>query len=404
MTAAPDHGSSRGAEDGAHRAAPTDAPSVVIVNDSAVARAVTGAIVEASREFRLIGSADGGVAGVTLICEQRPALVLLDIHMPDINGVEVTRRVMRRCPTRLLVCSATIRRNASFLFDALSAGALDFTHTPSLQARAGSRVGRDQLLAAGAELLHKMRLVMQLELPSTLRHQQRMARSRAGGTGQHPWRDMPGSPSWARGERGAPYDRHSGRPPAQMPAVVAIGCSTGGPATLARLFKALPGPLPAAVMVSQHIEADFSEGLARWLSQESGQAVTVAQDGEWPRRGRVYLAAGGRRNLTLTAEGKLRYEVAADAVYYPNIDRMLTTVATCLGRRACGVILTGLGNDGTAGLGVLAAAGGQVLVEDPDTAVIDGMPRSVLHHGLAVRGQSPEALALAVGRWARAQT
>jgi chemotaxis response regulator CheB len=366
-------------------------PGVLIVNDSAVARAVTAAIVKASDEFRLLGSASGGLAGVTMAREQRPALVLLDMHMPDINGVEVTRRIMRECPTAVLICSATIRRNASFLFDALAAGAIDFAHTPVLTAQAGSQVSREQLLAAGSELLHKMRLVLRLGvrasapqaaiLPGATVHRHDSVSTRVRGDGT----------PIANGARTA----------VELAPIVAIGCSTGGPSTLARLLRNLPPALPAAVLVSQHIEADFTEGLARWLAQETGQPVGVARDGETPRAGRVYLAVGGRRNLTLTASGVLRYEPSGDAFYYPNIDRMLTTVAARVGRRACGVVLTGLGDDGSAGLAILAAAGGRVLVEDPESAVIDGMPRAALSRGLGMHGQKPEDLALTIARWAR---
>lgn len=371
-------------------------PAVVIVNDSAVARAVTAAVVKASGEFRVLGSAAGGLAGVAMVCDQRPALVLLDMHMPDINGVEATRRIMRDCPTPVLICSATIRRNAGFLFDALAAGAVDFTHTPVLTAQAGSQVGRDQLLGSGAELLHKMRLVMQLAAPL-----------QPWGSGGAPGGAAQGSGTRGSGsvsERGVykrpVLDHRHGFGPS-LPPVVAIGCSTGGPSTLARLLRALPPALPAALLVTQHIEAEFTEGLARWLTQETGRPVSVAKDGEGLGVGRVYLAAGGRRNLTLTASGVLRYEPSGAALYYPNIDRMLSTVAARLGQRACGVILTGLGDDGAAGLAVLAEAGGQVLVQDPATAVIDGMPRAALRGGHAQRGQSLEDLALSIARWVR---
>lgn len=372
-------------------AAGRESTTVVIINDSAVARAVTGAVVQASGEFALLGSANDGHSGIALVCDTHPALVLLDMHMPDINGVEVTRRIMRSCPTRILICSATIQRNASFLFDALAAGAIDFTHTPALRAKAGSQVSREHLLEAGAKLLHKMRLVMRLSsAPSARRPAERMAAgamaelakaSGAGGVGQA-----------GRQGQGAL---------AGLPPLVAIGCSTGGPSTLARLLRAVPAGLPVAFLVSQHIESEFTEGLARWLSEETGKSVRVARGGERPLPGHVYLAAGGRRNLTLAPWGVLRYEPSGDAVYYPNIDRMMISVGSQLGRRACGVILTGLGDDGAAGLAVLAAAGGRVLVEDPARAVIEGMPQAVIRRGLATQGYSIEDLALSIAGWAR---
>jgi len=374
--------------------------SVVIINDSAVARAVTAAVVQASGEFELLGSANNGQAGVALVCDKRPALVLLDMHMPDINGVEVTRRIMRACPTPILICSATIQRNASFLFDALAAGAIDFTHTPALKAKAGSQVTQEQLLTAGAKLLHKMRLVMRLSAaPSAQRSSQSAGiGATAGAHAGHAPQSVPlGRPkAGASGALGLASGGLVGLPP-----LVAIGCSTGGPSTLARLLRQIPPGLPAAIMVSQHIESEFTDGLARWLSEETNKPVTVVRGGERPSAGHVYLASGGRRNLTLAAWGVLRYEPSGDAVYYPNIDRMMSSVGSQLGRRACGVILTGLGDDGAAGLAELAAAGGRVLVEDPARAVIDGMPRAVIQRGLATHGQRVEDLALSIAGWAR---
>ncbi|MBV5274698.1 MAG: response regulator [Lamprocystis purpurea] len=105
--------------------APRTAAGVVIVNDSPVARAVTAAVIAADGGFRLLGQATGGLAGVELVCRLRPQLVLLDLHMPDIDGVEVTRRIMATCPTRILISSATIRSNTAYLFNALKQGALD---------------------------------------------------------------------------------------------------------------------------------------------------------------------------------------------------------------------------------------------------------------------------------------
>ncbi|HYN76773.1 MAG TPA: response regulator, partial [Lamprocystis sp. (in: g-proteobacteria)] len=186
--------------------------TVVIVNDSAVARAVTMAVVQADGGFRLVGQAQCGLDGVELVRRLRPQLVLLDMHMPDIDGVEVTRRIMGANPTRVLITSATIRRNTTYVFAALKAGALDYTHTPALRALPGESVTRADLLAAGDGLLRKMRTVLSLRLTPV---------------------GEPGSGHAAGAARPA-------APPVAAPAtsggtayqpgvrVVAVGCSTGG--------------------------------------------------------------------------------------------------------------------------------------------------------------------------------
>lgn len=362
---------------------------VVIVNDSPVARAVTAAVLGADGGFRLLGQAGGGLAGVELICRTRPQLVLLDLHMPDINGVEVTRRVMANCPTRILISSATIRSNTSYLFDALKQGALDYTHTPVLQARPGAAVTRAELLAAGTDLLRKMRTV--LGIPAS---------AGAGAIATTP--PAPVRPA----------------PPASAPRaglrLVAIGSSTGGPSALATLFAHLPRGLPAVYLVAQHIDPEFTAGLAAWLAQETGHPVAVAQAGETPLPGHVYLARGGRHNLLVTAGGRLQYEPAGDALYWPNINRLFASVAATVplaaavpaGREAggagapvCGVVLTGLGDDGTDGLARIKAVGGQVLVQDPATAVVDGMPGAPIRRGLVTAGQPLPELARLIAGW-----
>jgi len=363
---------------------------VVIVNDSPVARAVTAAVIAADGGFRLLGQATGGLAGVELVCRLRPQLVLLDLHMPDIDGVEVTRRIMATCPTRILISSATIRSNTAYLFNALKQGALDYTHTPSLKARPGESVTRADLLTAGTGLLRKMRTVLSL-------------RSGAGAVAVPP---SAGSATRS-GTAAAPAGNATHHAEVR---VVAVGSSTGGPSALATLFGALPRGLPAVYLVSQHIDPEFTEGLALWLSEETGHPATVARAGEIPIPGHVYLACGGRRNLILSPGGRLQYESAGDAVYCPNINRMFASLAAAVagpptvppaaGRAPiCGVVLTGLGDDGAEGLALIKAAGGRVLVQDPATAVVDGMPGAPIRRGIVTHGQALPELARLIAHW-----
>ncbi len=359
----------------------TPPPGVLIVNDSGVARAVLAAVLQAEGGFRVLGQACGGLEGVTAARRLRPGLVLLDMHMPDLNGVEVTRRIMAGCPTRILITSATIRRNSTYVFDALKAGALDYTRTPRLQARPGETVTREALLAAGEGLLRKMRTVLCLPLPT------------------------PGAAPPAGAVRPTPTAAPTGpaphvQNPAAAPRVLAVGSSTGGPTALATLFGALPRGLAVVSLISQHIDREFSDGLAQWLGQETGHPVTVARHGDHPAAGRVYLAEGGRRNLILGPGGRLQYEPSGEAVYAPNIDRLFASVAAQAGPRACGLVLTGLGDDGTAGLALIKSAGGRVLVQDPATAVVDGMPGAPIRRGIVAAGQPLPELARLIARWA----
>jgi chemotaxis response regulator CheB len=352
---------------------------VLVINDSPVARAVIIAVVQAAPDFRLVGQAASGLVGVEQAARLRPDLVLLDMHMPDINGVEVTRRVLALRPTRILICTATIRRNTGYLFDALKAGALDYCRTPSIDARPGERIGREALLVAGRGLLGKMRTVLGLPL-----------RAAAGAA----------EPARAGGERGASAPALAPGGEARPTRIVGIGCSTGGPSALATLLAALPRTLAAPVLVSQHIEAEFTPGLADWLARESERPVSVAESGEVPAAGHVYLARGGRSNLLLRPGWRLAYEPSGAAVYYPNINRMLASLAEVAGSAACGVVLTGLGDDGADGMAALAQVGAKLLVQDPASAAVDGMPGAVLRRKLLGHGHGLVDLARLIGAWA----
>jgi chemotaxis response regulator CheB len=259
---------------------------------------------------------------------------------------------------------------------------LDYTQTPKLNARPGERIGRDALAEAGKSLIAKMRTVLGLTLEGD--ESSAAARSNQYQTGE------------LRSEIGAGVTATHARPVR----IVGIGCSTGGPGALARLLGALPKPLAAPLLVSQHIEEAFTPGLADWLSRESGIPVEVAQPGQRPDAGRVYLARGGRHNLLLRPGWHLDYESSGSAIYYPNINRMLGSIAEVAGGSACGVVLTGLGDDGAVGMTQLAGVGARVLVQDPASAVVDGMPGAVIRKGTVDRGYSLEQLGKLIGGWA----
>jgi len=353
-------------------------PTVVVVNDSAVASAVICAIIKASGQYQLIAQATTGQQGIELICKHKPRLVVLDMHMPDITGVEVTREIMQRCPTRILICSATVRRNTRYMFEALNLGALDYIRTPSLMAKPGQRLTNKQMLSAGKQLLHKLRLLNGLSL--------KQSPEKVVKPEQIPARAIPLAIK--------KLNPHSAAVP-----LILIGCSTGGPTALKNLFKALPVNLKAAIVIVQHIEKGFSEGLARWLSLETGHTVREAKQGDHLLGGIAYVAQGGRTNLLISKALRISYENSGDAIYYPNINRTFATAVEAVGNSCCGIIMTGLGNDGAESLQKLKAAGGLALAQNPETAVIDNMPLSAMQAAGLSRGYELGDIALNVVHW-----
>ncbi|MFQ5959353.1 MAG: chemotaxis response regulator protein-glutamate methylesterase, partial [Alphaproteobacteria bacterium] len=286
--------------------------------------------------------------------------------------------------TCVLVTSITIDRNLPLIFDALKAGAVDFVRSPTLPYSPGTPITPDALRAAGAKLLHKIRTVLSI-----------LDRRRASVV-----QDAVAHPCAGAIEPAFSAGRESFTPDAAVRRLVAIGCSTGGPTTLAVLLSALPRPLPAPVLICQHIEPDFTTGFVDWLARETNLPVDMTRDRTEPQLNHVYVAPGGQYNLAVTASGRLLHEPAMPGqIHVPNIDHLFRTMAEQLEDRACGVILTGMGDDGARGLRTIKERGGGAFVQDEQSAIIPSMPRTALRVAGLERGYPLESLARLLSEW-----
>jgi two-component system response regulator WspF len=293
----------------------------------------------------------------------------MDLIMPRMDGVAATREIMRVAPCPILVVTATVSGNAGLVYEALGAGALDAVNTPTL--------GRDGAVVGGAELLRRIHLVERAMAPAS--------KPRAT------------EPSDARSAEHAPIaNPMSARPPlsptrqmpADLPRIVAIGASTGGPRAVASVLRAIPRPMRAAVLLVQHVSHDFVAGYADWLRDETGHRVAIATPGERPAPGTV-LVADGRRHLVLRADGTIDCtDSPADLVHRPSVDVLFRSLVAAP-RPGVAILLTGMGRDGAEGLAALRTAGWHTVAQDEATSVVWGMP------GAAVRlGAAREVLAL----------
>jgi two-component system chemotaxis response regulator CheB len=182
--------------------------------------------------------------------------------------------------------------------------------------------------------------------------------------------------------------------------LVVVGASLGGPRALATILGRLPASFPAPLAVVQHIAEGFTEGLARWLDQETELEVAEARDGEPLRSGRVLLAPSGRH--LLVGEGAVHLSDAPPLeTFRPSVTPLFTSAAASYGRRACGVLLTGMGRDGALGLKAIQQAGGTALVQDEATSVVFGMPRAAIELGAADRVLPLDEIARALGELVR---
>jgi two-component system chemotaxis response regulator CheB len=311
------------------------------VDDSEATRAEVGRILEASCGAELVGVAADGEQALREADRLRPGLVLLDLQMPRMDGFTFLRLLMARQPTPVVVISAQSRRTD--VFRALELGALDFVPKPE---------GEAPLEALREALVEKCQLVRALRIENLA---PREAARRALG--------------------------------AEPAGIVAIGASTGGPAAIQRLLSALPGDLPLAFVVAQHMPERFTAAFAERLARTTPFVASEAADGDVVAAGRVLVAPGGRQlELRRGPDGVLRAAVllpadAPPARHCPSADVLFASVARAAGARACALVLTGMGQDGRAGVRAIKGAGGLTLAESADTAVVYGMPQAAAESG-----------------------
>jgi len=327
------------------RAVPARPVRVLLVDDSDASRASVRRILEEACGAVVVGAAADGEEALREALRLAPDLILLDLNMPRMDGFTFLRLLMARRPTPVVVVSAQARRTD--VFKALELGALDFVAKPE----DGSTEGIRDALVDKCGLLRSLRI-------------ENLA---------------------ARGEPPAPV-AHSARI-AEPAGVVAIGASTGGPQAIQRLLAALPGALPAGIVVAQHMPERFTTAFAERLARTTPFSVQEAQEGDVVAAGRVLVAPGGRHlEVRRDAGGTLRASVvgpdrAVRLEYCPSVDRLFASVAGVVGRRCCGVVLTGMGQDGRAGVAAIRRAGGTTLAEAAETAVVYGMPKAAAESG-----------------------
>jgi two-component system, chemotaxis family, protein-glutamate methylesterase/glutaminase len=341
---------------------------VLVVDDSAVMRGLLRMILAGCAEIELAGMAMDGVAGLEAIERLKPDLVLLDIEMPRMNGLEVLEEIhARNLPVRVIMCSTLTRRGASITLEALARGAADYVTKPATQH--GVREGMEML---SRDLLPKIRALF-------------------------PARDFRQLAEAAQ----APLRVFSRSAAAAPEGVLAIGVSTGGPAALERFLPALPADFSLPVLIVQHMPPLFTALLAERLNGLCKVPVHEARPGEVLQGGMVYLARGDRHMQAVgtAARCSLRLTQAApDDHCRPSVDVLFRSVAAVYGRGSLAIVLTGMGSDGLEGCRAIHAAGGRILIQDRETSVVWGMPRVVAEAGLTDQALPLDALATEVIR------
>ena len=323
---------------------------VVIADDSLVARDMLAEILSADPGIEVVGLATNGLEAVEMVERLRPNLVTMDIHMPKMNGLEATERIMAFHPTPILVVSSSVHgEGMGQAFDALRLGALEVIKKP--EPRDWADLGR-----IGNEVQRKVKILANVRVITHI-----------GGRRGH--RPASGAVSVAdSATRG----------------IVAIGSSTGGPSALLAVFERLPAALTVPVLVAQHIAEGFVPGLVSWLDAGSPIRVVTAEAGAVPVAGVAYVAPTG---TNMVIEGKRIQLLAPDSgqLYVPNVDALFESVAKSFGKRAVGVLLTGMGADGAKGLARMHERGAATIAQDEETSTVFGMPKAAIELGAVDR-------------------
>ncbi len=318
---------------------------VLVVDDSGYVISAVSHRLNADPEIEVIGSARNGIDAIEKVKNLKPDVVTLDIIMPEMDGLTALQRIMAECPTPVVMLSALTGENAETTIKALELGAVDFFLKPS-----AINPVADGVLASKIKTAAKCNILKDGHLDSLKNAHKKKINA----------------------QKHAPFSK-----------LVVIGASTGGPRSLMQLVPALPEDIPAAILIVQHLPPMFTRSLAERLDQVAQISVEEAQEGSIAGRGRVLIAPGDFHML-IENGGKIVLNQEPHVLgVRPAVDVTMKSAAAKYGDAVIGVVLTGMGVDGTAGSSSIKSAGGKVLVQDESTSAVYGMPMSVVKAGWA---------------------
>jgi len=342
---------------------------VMLVDDSAVIRGLLTRALENDEQVRVVCSAANGSMALRALERNDVEVVVLDIEMPEMDGLTALPRMLKVDPALKVIMASTLtRRNAEVSMRALDLGASDYLAKPTSTTELNSATDFKR------QLIEKVKA-----LGATRRKQTGSAAPRRVVAQVAP------KPPPARPAGGTPFTLRQSPPVIPMPDVIAIGSSTGGPQALMKVLGDLKGALGQPILITQHMPATFTTILAEHISRASGIKCAEAVDGEPIAGGRIYLAPG---DFHMVVEGTspkrvIRLNQAApESFCRPAVDPMLRSVVQSYGPRVLAVILTGMGADGRAGCTEVVKVGGTVVAQDEASSVVWGMPGAVATAGL----------------------
>lgn len=323
--------------------------TVLIVDDSATIRRLLTEILSRDPEIEVVGQAPEPAVARRMIKELNPDVITLDIEMPNMNGLDFLEKIMRLRPMPVVMVSTLTQRGAEATIEALELGAVDYHAKPVDNVAS--------LMASAAELTEKVKTAARAKVRARFASSVAKAPVAYSGSGA---------------------------------AIVAVGASTGGVEAMMELLSHFPANCPPTI-VTQHLPESFTASFAARLDRICAPKIAEATDGQPLMPGHVYLAPGGKKHLEITGIGQFRCKLSSGEPvcgHTPSVDVLFRSVARSAGRRAIGVILTGMGRDGAQGLYEMRQAGALTLGQDEASSVVYGMPRAAFEAG-AVERQLP---------------
>jgi two-component system chemotaxis response regulator CheB len=317
---------------------------VLVADNNSLTRKLLIDILSTDDKIKVIGEAINGQDALKKVQKLQPDVVIMDIEMPEMNGLEATERMMASKAVPILI--VTTRGNVRMAYAAISKGALDLMEKPDIR------------LENAGELIHRVKLLSKVKV---ITHP----------AGKYTERKMTG--------RLRIEDKTSGSDSRKQ--LIAIAASTGGPKALAVLLSELPEDFPCPIVIAQHMGDGFIPGLAGWLNSISKLTVKEGTDREMITSGTVYLSPS-ERHMKISQSGRIiLVERQPRDIYHPSCDLLLASVASTYGADSIGVILTGMGDDGVWGMKKIKGVGGITLAQDEKSSLIFGMPKMAIESG-----------------------
>lgn len=330
---------------------------VLVVEDSAVVRELLIRILESDAEIKVVGTVTSGQDALEFMQTSRPDLITMDIHMRHMDGFETTRRIMEQWPTPIVIVSSSPEiGNQVMAFRAIDAGALAILPSPSGIGHALHRQSAQELVRT-VKLMSEVKVVRRRPKPN-----------------------------------GAAAAVPTSSCRETTLALVAIGASTGGPQALQTIVADFPADFQPAVLAVQHIASGFADGFATWLGQSSRLPVRLAEHGELIIPGHIYIAPD-QHHMTAGPGGSIRLtDEEPENGLKPAVSVLFRSVAAFYGRRAAGVLLSGMGKDGAKELKLLRDTGAVTIAQDCESSVVHGMPGEAIRLGGATYVAPPEKI------------